>query len=318
MPGTDGKTTLTMKRILIFCLLAFVAFSCGYRSQPAEPGDGSRVISISSPRLSVEGKKIFIYYLRDGIPVRSQMQENMSLSDPVTVDPEKWEDYGNTLESVLLDPGKDSLYDFRVIEHLSSFVQSPDGELLFFTAWNPSAGKRDLYWIRATGGFPVKITSDDWWADFSVPFAFMEDKDHVFVDGSKSWVLLCLGSSPVSPNEIVAIWMDGSKSYLSLSHDNDSYREANLRGLWQELAKMETQSGNTVHYFELSAENTVKGKEMLYYANAGESPVAWNEEAIKKVREGSRVFTVSKNELKTSDDEFEVKEKLLCGFNQSE
>ena len=306
-----------MKKIIFVLISALAVVSCGYDSKPADPGDGSKVIEITSPRLAVEGKKIFVYYLRDGVPVRSLMKENISLEPPVTVDPQKWDSYGETLESILIASDSVGLYDFTGTEHHSNYVQSPDGGLLFFTAWNSTTCKRDLYWIRKTGGFPVQITSDDWWADFSVPFAFIEDRGNKFVDGSKSWVLLCLSSNPVSPPEIVALWMDGRRQYLVLSHDNDIYKENHVKGLWQQKGEVRTSAGNTVHYYELSSSRKESGKETLYYAGGGKNPAAWNEEAVLKAIDGGRAFSISTLELKHSNDEQEVLEQLLPGFMDS-
>ena len=303
-----------MKRVFIVAAVVLLsAVSCGFRSQPAPAGDGSSVIAITSPAMVIQGKKIFIYYLRDGVPVRSLMQKNMSLEDPVLVEPDRWQKDWEVPKTVLLDPADH--YDFRGVEDCSEFVPSPDGVQLFFTAFNIETGKRDLYWIRATGGFPVQISSDDWWVDFSVPFAFMEDTDRTYIDGSKVWVLLCLVSSPVCPPAVAAVWMDGRSHYLQLSHDNDLFEEQ-YSFLWMQKGEITTKAGHTVHYLELSSENTIPGTEVLRYRGGDfQSPMVWDEEVARETLAGHRYYNVCKRELLDSQDDWEVTIQLLPNFD---
>ena len=285
--------------VLYLCLT-----SCGPKERPVEPSDGKYPVSLESPQMVVEDGHIYIFYMRNSCPVRTEILEDASLSAPVYVDEKKWFDFLEGELTMLPEVDEDTKAVVDNMPFASELVPTPDGVRLFFTAYSRETGKREMYWIRNGGILPVQISCDDWWADFSVPFGFIEAKDEAFLDGTKSYMVLCLCNDHWNAGEICCLYMNGSTQYTILSHENTL--------LWDSLSntvavgkdKMTTSDGSVIHYTAYRKWDAVKGEAPVHiqYVDHNSSCVAWNEKAIKSALAGEYVIVASEADFFSDKD----------------
>ena len=309
-----------MKHIrIIFALATCICLSaCLPKERPVTPSDGTTAVTIHSPQMVVEGKHIYIYYFRDGETVRSEILEDGSLSDPVYADEKHCPDLTVVEPTYQPEVDEDTKAVMAKMLYESEPVSTPDGERLFFTAYSRETGKRELYWIRNGGILPVRVSQDDWWADFSVPFGFLEMKDQAFYDGSKAYVVLCLVNDHWNAGEIGCVYMDGRQQYTILSHENSKMRDRLSHSVAVGKTDMTTKAGSVIHYMDyrdwsytLDDQQTGRPDKrpihIIYADEIHSSCVAWNEKAIKNALAGEQVIVVSENDYMSPQDckEFE-------------
>ena len=83
----------TFAHFLPVLILGLCLASCAPKERPVEPSDGKYPVRLESPQMVVEDGHIYIFYLRNGYPVRSEILEDLSLTEPVYVDEKKWLDF---------------------------------------------------------------------------------------------------------------------------------------------------------------------------------------------------------------------------------
>lgn len=309
----------TIIRTLIL-LLGLFLFACTPKERPVPPGNGENPVYISNPQMVIDDNHINIFYMRDADPVRAEIQEDASLSAPVFVDEKKWLDFLMVSEPNLLpEVDEETKAVVDQMPFAGELVPTPDNERLFFTAYSRETGKRELYWIRNGGILPVRLSQDNWWADFNAPFAFLEVQDECFSDGSKSYVALCLVNDHWNPGEICAVYMNGSTQYTILSHENTILRDSLSKSIAVGKAEMTTSAGTVVHYLSYDKWGSYHGEKgkrpvRILYADLNSSCVAWNEKALKNANDGVRVFVVSENDFSCSRDHEDFQYYIFTNF----
>lgn len=309
----------TFAHFLPVLILGLCLASCAPKERPVEPSDGKCPVRLESPQMVVEDGHIYIFYLRNGYPVRSEILEDLSLTEPVYVDEKKWLDFLSGEVTFLPEVDPDTYDEVMKLQDPSELVPTPDGVRLFFTAFNPATGKREMYWIRNGGILPVQISCDDWWADFSVPFGFIEAKDEAFLDGTKSYMVLCLCNDHWNAGEICCLYMNGSTQYTILSHENTL--------LWDSLSntvavgkdKITTSNGTVIPYLNYRARGFRRGDGPIHIQCLdGEFPsiMAWNEKALKNAQAGENVFVVSEHSFRSAKDKEEFEQYIHTNFEQ--
>lgn len=300
--------------VLYLCLA-----SCGPKERPVEPSDGKSPVSLESPQMVVEDGHIYIFYLRNGYPVRSEILEDLSLTEPVYVDEKKWLNFLECELTMLPEVDEETQEAVNKMQDPSELVPTPDGVRLFFTAFNPETGKREMYWIRNGGVLPVQISSDNWWADFSVPFGFMEMKDEAFLDGTKAYLALCLCTDHWNAGEICGIYMNGSTQYLIFSHENTLLRDSLSNTVPVGRTDMTTSDGTVIPYLNYRARGFRRGDGPIHIQYLdGEFPsiMAWNEKALENAQAGENVFVVSEHSFRSAKDKEEFEQYIHTNFEQ--
>ena len=300
----------------VVLLLALSLFACAPKERPVPPSDGSEPVYLSNPQMVVDGKHINIFYMRNADPVKAEILKDASLSAPVYVDEKKWLDF---LESELVslpDVDEDTKAVVDQMPFASELVPTPDNVRLFFTAYSRETGKRELYWIRNGGILPVRLSQDNWWADFEPPFAFLEVEDECFQDGTKAYVALCLGNDHWNPGEICAVYMNGSTQYTILSHENTALRDSMSNSLAVGKTKMKTSDGSVIHYAAYRKWGTVKREAPVHimYVDTGSSCVAWNEKVIRNALDGEYVIVASEADFFSKQDYADFENYIHADF----
>lgn len=294
----------TFAHFLPVLVLGLCLASCGPKERPVEPSDGTCPVTLESPQMVVEDGHIYIFYMRNGCPVRTEILEDASLSAPVYVDEKKWFDFLDGELTMLPEVDEDTKAVVDNMPFASELVPTPDGVRLFFTAYSRETGKRELYWIRNGGILPVKLSQDNWFSNIEPPFAFIEVKDECFLDGTKAYVALCLFSSFWRPSEICAVYMNGSTQYTILSHENDLMYERLSNSIDVGSTEMTTSDGSVIHYTAYRKWDAVKGEAPVHiqYVDHNSSCVAWNEKAIKSALAGEYVIVASEADFFSDKD----------------
>ena len=299
-------------RLLPILAMSLCLFACAKKERPVTPSDGTSVVTIASPEVVIEDDCIQVFYLRNGEPVQATFQDDGLLSDPVCLDEKKWLSFGECEQTVLWDIHEDTKDVIDQMLWPSDLAFTPDGERIFFTAYNQETGKRELYWIRNGGILPVKMSQDDWWADFSVPFGFVEMADQSFSDGSKAYVVLLLVNDHWNAGEIACVYMDGRNYYTILSHENTLLRDSLSHSVMVGKNEMTTSEGTVVHYVDYTnlSQNAAgqpaeRPVHIMYADVQNSSCVAWNETAIKNSLAGEKVYIVSENDFRSQQDKEE-------------
>lgn len=309
-----------MKNLIrLFVVLAGLSLTaCAPKERPVPPSDGSEPVYISNPQMVVDGKHIHIFYMRNADPVRAEILEDTSLSEPVFVDEKKWFDFLETEGTMLPEVDADTKAVVDNMPFASDLVPTPDNERLFFTAYCRETGKRELYWIRNGGILPVKLSQDNWWADFEPPFAFLEVEDECFLDGTKAYVALCLGNDHWRPSEICAVYMNGSTQYTILSHENDLMYERLSNSVAVGKSKMTTSDGSIIHYTAYRQWNARKGEHPVHiqYVEHNSSCVAWNEKAINNALTGEYVIVASEADFFSQKDYEDFENYIHVNFDK--
>lgn len=297
--------------------LGLTLFACAPKERPVPPSDGTDPVYLSNPQMAVDGKHINIFYMRNADPVKVEMLEDASLSEPVFVDENKWLDFMMETEPTLLpevDADTKAVVDTMLFA--SEPVPTPDNERLFFTAYSRATGKRELYWIRNGGVLPVRLSQDNWWADFEPPFAFLEVEDEAFPDGTKAYVALCLVNDHWTPGEICAVYMNGSTQYTILTHENTILRDSLSQSVAVGKYQMETSGGSVIHYLHYRTWGADKreGLSRIMWLDPNTSCAAWNEKAIKHALAGESVILVSENDIASRADREEFESYVYTNF----
>ena len=305
--------TLIRASILMFCL---GLFACAPKERPVPPSDGSEPVYLSNPQMVVEGDHINIFYMRNADPVKAEIQKDASLSEPVFVDENKWFDFLEAELTMMPEVDEDTKAVVGNMPFASELVPTPDGVRLFFTAYSHETGKRELYWIRNGGILPVKLSQDNWWADFEPPFAFMEVEDECFSDGTKAYVALCLANDHWNPGEICAVYMNGSTQDTALSHENTILRDSLSKSVAIGKAEMTTPDGSIIHYTNYRQWGIVKGEAPVHimYVDHNSSCVAWNEKAIRNAVAGEYVIVASDVDFCSSKDYKDFENYIYAHF----
>ena len=219
---------------------------------------------------------------------------------------------GDREQTVLWDIHEDTKDVIDQMLWPSDLAFTPDGERVFFTAYSQETGKRELYWIRNGGILPVKMSQDDWWADFSVPFGFVEMADQSFSDGSKAYVVLLLVNDHWNAGEIACVYMDNRNYYTILSHENTLLRDSLSHSVMVGKNELTTFDGTVVHYVDYTnlSQNAAgqpaeRPVHIMYADVQNSSCVAWNETAIKNTLAGEKVYIVSENDFRSRQDKEE-------------
>ena len=293
--------------------------ACSPKERPVEPNDGKNPVHIESPQMVVEDGHTYIFYIRNGYPVRSEILEDLSLTEPVYVDEDKWLNFLECGLTMLPEVDEETQDAVNKLQDPSELVPTPDGVRLFFTAFNPETGKREMYWIRNGGILPVQISRDNWWADFSVPFGFMVMKDEAFLDGSKAYLALCLCTDHWNAGEICGIYMNGSTQYLIFSHENTLLRDSLSNTVPVGKTDMTTSDGTVIPYLNYRARGFKHGDGPIHIQYLdGEFPsiMAWNEKALKNAQAGEDVFVVSEHSFRSAKDKEEFEQYIHANFGQ--
>ena len=309
----------TITYLLPVLALSLSLASCGPKERPVEPSDGKCPVSLESPQMVVEDGHIYIFYLRNGYPVRSEILEDLSLTEPVYVDEKKWLNFLECELTMLPEVDEETQEAVNKMQDPSELVPTPDGVRLFFTAFNPETGKREMYWIRNGGILPVQISCDNWWADFSVPFGFMEMKDEAFLDGTKAYLALCLCTDHWNAGEICGIYMNGSTQYLIFSHENTLLRDSLSNTVPVGRTDMTTSDGTVIPYLNYRARGFRRGDGPIHIQYLdGEFPsiMAWNEKALENAQAGENVFVVSEHSFRSAKDKEEFEQYIHTNFEQ--
>ncbi len=306
--------------LLPIVLFGICLFSCTPKERPVPPSDGKEPVYIYDPQMVINDDHIDIFYIRNNEPVKAEILEDASLSSPVFVDDKKWLSIGESELVYLPEVDEDTKAVVENMPFASELVPTPDNVRLFFTAYSHETGKRELYWIRNGGILPVKLSQDNWWADFSVPFGFMEVKDQCFSDGSKAYVALCLANDHWNPGEICAVYMDGSTQYTILSHENTLLRDSLSKSVAVGKDRMTTSDGSVIHYVSYDQLGYAKEDHpvhIMYLDKTNNSScVAWNEKALKNALAGERVIIVSDNDFFSKSDYEEFEKNIYTSYKQ--
>lgn len=299
-------------------LLALSLFACAPKERAVEPSDGKNPVEISNPQMVIDDGHTYVFYIRNGEPVRAEQQADGSLSEPVYVDETKWLSFLESETTLLPEVNEDTKAAMERMPNASEAVPTPDNERLFFTAYCPETGKRELYWIRNGGILPVRLSQDDWWADFSVPFGFLEADDQAFSDGSKAYVALCVVTDHWSAGELCAVYMDGRTEYKVLTHENTLLRDSLSRSVMVGKAQMTTTAGSVVHYVTYERLDAAEGEHPVHItyleAATNASCVGWNETALKNALAGEYVVMAMDADFSSPKDQDDFETYIHANF----